>query len=265
MIHELTVQEFKKVGLLFQPIMVYQPFCGAVLAGIHPGRVFVDDPTRPKTSFMVRPDGWCFLVGELEAEGFKQSLKQALFRKEIIGKGDFTLLLTCQPQEWGEKLVSIFQPVELFLQNRRHYLCHALNYNWRIDLPVDFSVHPMDESLLKRKDLNPPDEIVESIRKWRKLTSSGFRDFGFVIIHEKDERRLKIAGWATIDAVVEGFGDIGFFYDGGISTERIGDNSGSSDDRTWVEKWLVNDQLDMRGLQSGLASYRRKARIRASK
>jgi len=53
---------YERVRTLFRPLLFHLA-SAAVLDGICPGRVFVDDPERPKAAFMVSPEG-CYLVGD---------------------------------------------------------------------------------------------------------------------------------------------------------------------------------------------------------
>jgi len=74
LIRELKKSDYEKVIPLFQPIIEFQPLCAAVLAGIQPGRVFVDDPTQPQSAFMNVWKDWCFLAGNPAGYFWRASL-----------------------------------------------------------------------------------------------------------------------------------------------------------------------------------------------
>jgi GNAT superfamily N-acetyltransferase len=64
----------------------------------------------------------------------------------------------------------------------------------------------MGEALLRRRDLQVPDEVAKTIRTWRSLAGPDLKDYGFVAIVGD-----QVASWATVDGIVEGFGDAGLF------------------------------------------------------
>jgi RimJ/RimL family protein N-acetyltransferase len=208
---KLTSDQYQKVRNLFQP-PADQPFCTAVLADIHPGRIFVDDVTQPQTALVARDDAWCFLGGDPGNHAFNRALNQALWNREVVTTNASMLLFTCHPQNWLGNLRAVFAPREPIPARRRRYVGHRITYDWQSKLPEGVRVQPMDESLLRHPDLRVPDEVAQTIRKWRSLTSSGGQDFGFVAIHEGAiQKRSEIASWATVDAVAESVGDAGIF------------------------------------------------------
>jgi hypothetical protein len=68
----------------------------------------------------------------------------------------------------------------------------------------------MDDTLLDVPGLHVPDEVKQTLAKWRALAHPQFQDFGFVAIHEVAEMPA-VVSWATVDAVVDGAGDVGLF------------------------------------------------------
>jgi RimJ/RimL family protein N-acetyltransferase len=206
MIYELDRAKYDLVRTLFQPLAEHQPFCAAVLAGIHPGRVFVDDPHRPQAAFTSREDGWCFLAGEPGSGAFNQALNRAIFDRQAIPKKARSLLFTCHPQDWHGQLAAALHPRQPIPARRRHYVCRALAYDWRANLPEGFVVQRMDRTLLSHPRLRIPEDVQETIQRWRKMASPQFQDYGFVAIHDD-----AVVSWATVDAIVNGVGDAGLF------------------------------------------------------
>jgi RimJ/RimL family protein N-acetyltransferase len=182
-----------------------------VLAGIHPGRILVDDASQPRTALVTRDDGWCFLAGDPGNDGFNRAVNRAIRDREIVSPKASTLLFTCHPEEWEGKLGDVFAPRQPIAARRRRYACGEMRYDGRSELPAGLTIQPMDESLLKRPDLRVPDEVVQTIRRWRSIADPGIADFGFVAIQETARGTSEVASWATIDAVVEGVGDAGLF------------------------------------------------------
>jgi RimJ/RimL family protein N-acetyltransferase len=203
---ELDVASFERTGPLFAPLNAYQPFCAAVLAGIHPGRVLVDDADEPRTAFLSHSDAWCYLAGAPDNEAFNRALNRVLFERQLVGPDVPILLFTCHPQEWASHLPAIFAPRQPVPANRRHYVGRTLHFDWRAQVPAGFLLRPLDDGLLQQPGLTIPEEVSETLARWRTIAHPDFQDLGLVAIHGDE-----IAAWATIDAVVDGTGDIGFF------------------------------------------------------
>jgi GNAT superfamily N-acetyltransferase len=194
MLHPLLPQDYERVGPLFGPLAAFQPFCAAVLAGIHPGRVFVDDPTHPRAGFVNHEDPWCFLAGDPGDGGFARALNGGLYARQAVPPGPPSLLLTCHPA--GEPIPMI----------RRHYVARDLARDWRAEVPAGYQVQPLAPALLDRRGLDLPGELRETLKRWRALAGPRFGDFGFVALHGAE-----VAAWATVDAVVDGAGEAGLF------------------------------------------------------
>jgi RimJ/RimL family protein N-acetyltransferase len=205
MIYELDPMNYERVRPLFQSLVQNQPFCAAVLAGIHPGRVFVDDPGQPHSGAVIREDSWCFLAGSPAEREFNRALNQALFARQIVPQKARSLLFTCDPQDWHGQLAMVFHPRPPIRARRRHYVCRRVNYDWRTRLPEGFVVQSMDEALLSRQ-LQVPEEVWETLKRWRAMASPRLQDYGFVAIHGEE-----VVSWATVDAIVDGVGDAGLF------------------------------------------------------
>jgi len=209
-IQELTRERFATTQALFQP-PADQPFCRAVLAGIHPGRVFVDDADSPRSALVSRDDGWCFLAGEPGDDAFARAVNQTIWDQEAVAPRASMVFFTCCPEDWDGKLGAVFAPRRPIAAGRRRYVCRTLGYDWRSEMPAGLTMARMDGSLLRRPDLRVPDEVAQTIRRWRTLATSGAEDFGFVAIQEATRGMSEIVSWATVDAVVGGVGDAGLY------------------------------------------------------
>ena len=216
MICLLEKAQYMKARPLFQRLEAAQPMCTAVLEGVYPGRVFVDHPNLPETAFLStflasEDEGvWGFLAGHPANVAFNRALNRAIFTREIVGPKTPIVFLTCDPQDWGGMLSAISEPRLLTGMPRRRYVCRELHHDWRAHVPPGFTIQPMGADLLRRHDLEVPDDVRLTIEKWRSATNPRFQDFGFVAIHEASQK-ASIASWATVDFVVNGTGDIGFF------------------------------------------------------
>lgn len=127
--------------------------CAAVLEGVSPGQVFVDDPARPRTalltSFIVSEAHgiWCFLAGDPANDGFNRSLNEAIFSRRI-GSGNVPILmLTCDPDDWGGQMDAVLAPRPPIWILRYHFVSRHSGSDWRAALPPGFSVERMHEDL----------------------------------------------------------------------------------------------------------------------
>jgi RimJ/RimL family protein N-acetyltransferase len=211
MLYELPPEQYGNARPLFQPL-ADQPFCTAVLARIHPGRVLVDDRDHPQTAAVSRQDPWFFLAGDPENPPFNRALNEALSARRIVRHDVPYLLITAHPGDWHGQLSVVFNPRRPLPAQRRHYVCRELNYDWRADVPSDFTVQPMDDTLLDRPGLIVPEEVSQTIEQSRSIAGTRFRDFGFVVLsQDAGTGAAKVVSWATVDAIVDGVGDAGLF------------------------------------------------------
>lgn len=211
MIYELLPEQYGRVRPLLLPL-AHQPFCSAVLARIHPGRVFVDDRDHPRTAAVTRQDPWVFLAGDPDNPAFSRALNEAIFAREIIDQQVPYLLFTTHPGDWHGQLAAVCSPRHPLPAQRRHYVCREFEYDWRTDVLDGFTVQPMDETLLDRPGLTVPEEVSHTIERWRSIASTRLRDFGFVTVYQDaTSDAAQVASWATVDAIVDGTGDAGLF------------------------------------------------------
>lgn len=207
MIYELERSQFDRVRGLFAPFIGWQPFCTAVVEGIHPGRVFVDQLENPQTAFLNHNDPWSYFAGDPNNQAFNRALNQAIWARTAFPENVPSLLGTCASDGWDAAFKTILAPREPITAQRRHYVCHARAQNLaHTRVPDGFSVQKMDPSLLDRPGFTMPDEVREFIVKCRDTDRPDFRDYGFVAIHGETNQ---IVSWATVDAVSCGVGDVG--------------------------------------------------------
>ncbi len=50
---KIEKNEYRKVSTIFQDLEIFQPMCAAVLDGIWPGQIWVDDAATPKTGLLI--------------------------------------------------------------------------------------------------------------------------------------------------------------------------------------------------------------------
>jgi RimJ/RimL family protein N-acetyltransferase len=216
MIQSLSIDQFPKACLLFQHLARSQPMCTAVLEGIYPGKVYVDNLTQPRTALLTtyiesEAHGiWCFLAGEPTNDAFNQSINSAIFSHQIIADNTPVLFLTCDPDGWGGQMDAVLTPRPPIWFPRYHFISRQVSFDWRAALPASFTVERMSDDLHYIPGLQLPEDVAATLTKWQAMTDPRFMDFGFITLDRTHPRPI-IASWATVDFIADGAGDLGFF------------------------------------------------------
>jgi len=177
--------------------------CTAVLEGIYPGRVYVDNLAQPRTALLTTyieseaHGTWCFLAGEPINDAFNRSRNTAILSGQIVAKNTPILFFTCDPDDWGDQMDAVMTPRRPIWIPRYHFVSQRVGFDWRAALPTGFTVEPINEKLSQLPGM-------------QMMTDARFMDFGFVIVG-RTRSQLTVAGWATVDFVAAGAGDLGFF------------------------------------------------------
>jgi RimJ/RimL family protein N-acetyltransferase len=216
MMRPLSIDQAYKAGPLFQRLTQSQPMCTAVLEGIYPGRVYVDNLAQPRTALLTTHieseahGSWCFLAGEPVNDGFNQSLNSAIFSRQIVANNTPILFFTCDPDDWCGQMDAVVAPRPPIWIPRYHFISHRVGFDWRAALPPGFTVEPLNEELHQLPGMQMPEDVAATLSKWKAMTDPRSMDFGFVIL-DCTRSQLTIAGWATVDFIAAGAGDLGFF------------------------------------------------------
>lgn len=194
-IHELEQAQYERVRPMFRPLR-YHLASAAVIDGNSPGRVFVDDVARPRTAFMLSPEG-CYLVGEPGNGAFNRAFNGAVIAERALGEQVSVLFLVVHPEAWRARLPEMLKPHAPVEMKRRHYVCRALRHDWRARLPEGYSVRRIDRPLLDGSEPVVPDHVTGWMENnWGSI--GGFlRDgFGFVTVGGGE-----VVSWCLTDCV----------------------------------------------------------------
>jgi RimJ/RimL family protein N-acetyltransferase len=219
MIEPLSIDQASKVGPLFQHLMENQPMCTAVLEGIYPGTVYVDNLAQPRSALLTTyieseaHGTWCFLAGEPQNDVFNRSVNSAIFSRQIIARNTPILFFTCEPDNWGGQMDAVLTPrppirPPIWIP-RHHFVSRQVGFDWRAALPTGFTVEPMNQELRRLPGMQMPEDVAATLSKWKAMTDPRFMDFGSVVL-DRTRPQLTIASWATVDFVAAGAGDLGF-------------------------------------------------------
>ncbi|MBK8989339.1 MAG: GNAT family N-acetyltransferase [Chloroflexi bacterium] len=149
-LHELAPEDLVRARPLFTPL-AHHLAIESILAGLTPGRVFVDDARRPKTAV-----AWfkrrLFLTGDRSRAAVNRALADLLtdvyypaMLASGLGNGAFTLVFT---PGW-ERVMDVVLAGKEPLTGRR--LCFRLDparHAWEPALPPGFTLRPVDADLL---------------------------------------------------------------------------------------------------------------------
>lgn len=203
MIYELERTQCDSVRALFRPLR-YHLASAAVLDGNSPGRIFVDDPAQPRTAFMLSPEG-SYLAGDPDNPAFNAALNRAIFSRRILGEDVSVLCLVVHPERWRRRLSTVLEPYPPVPMYRRHYVCRALRYNWRANVPQGYTVHRIDRSLLDRRELIVPDHVTGWMtNNWGSVDRFLETGFGFATVGGGE-----VVSWSLSDCVSGGRCEIG--------------------------------------------------------
>jgi len=229
MIYQLPPSKHHIVRELFSTLSKYQPMCTSVVENAYPGKIFVDDLDHPRTALLVTyiesesGGNWGFLAGDPTNEPFNQTLNKAVFDRQVIHKECPILFMTCDPEDWGGQLDTVFSPLPPIWTPRYHFVSQKLEYDWRGALPNGFVVEPIDENLLRFQGIEIPPDVSDTLTKWQsaKQNHPGFGDYGFVTMDKTSDVPV-ISSWATVDFVAKGMGDLGFFTQSDFRRKGLG-------------------------------------------
>lgn len=207
MVYELPPRDYDRVAHLFEPL-AQRPFCAAVLAGVEAGRVFVDDPSAPRTALLVTRDVWGYLAGAPDNDAFNRALNAAIYGRQVVGQEVPLLQLTCHPEAWYGQLAVVTHPRKPIAEIRRFYVGRRVTYDWQGSVPVGLVLQQIDEILGERL-VGPLPEDVDRLLALRAAAADPDRaGFGFVALHGE-----RVAAYAMVDCVVGEVGEIFLFTD----------------------------------------------------
>jgi len=187
-LQELKFQEFERVRPLFKGFD-YSLSIRAVLDGSNPGRIFVDNSTKPRLAFALTIEGY-LLAGDHYDPAVRKVLKQffqdSLFTGQVYLDDNESQTLAVHPSAWADYLPEMIPTHEVEASPRYHYLCTELGYAWRDHLPDGYTIHQIDRTLLDDNLFPDPDGLIEleMIRiAWGDVDNYLEHGAGFIVEH----------------------------------------------------------------------------------
>ena len=153
---ELTSQKYLQITPLLGKYAEY-PVVNAVLEGNSPGRIFVDNPTHPKSTFVLTNAGFAYLVGSPRNHDFNNALKKLLNDKlfpEIKESNDPTLIFYPLADGWEVSLKEILGERKIHDLFRKQFTFNpekfAQHSDWQNQIPAGFQIEPVSQTLLDK-------------------------------------------------------------------------------------------------------------------
>lgn len=197
MFHQLSAEQYEKVRPIVSQLAVYNASIPALLDGINPGQVYVDDPETPTAAYLETVEG-NHLAGDAANTAFVGSLN-AYFHTHYYSHAEAYLDICLDSDRWD--VVALFAPRTSATASRRHYLCSKLVYDgWKQTLPEGFAVRRIDDALLDDASMDIPGHIRGWINNnWGSREHYALHGFGFCTLHG-----TTVVSWSLADCATRG-------------------------------------------------------------
>ncbi|UCD96473.1 MAG: GNAT family N-acetyltransferase [Candidatus Bathyarchaeota archaeon] len=200
MIHRLDEEDYENVRPLFRELD-FNLIIAAVIEHTSPGRIYVDDVSKPRTAFLCSVEGY-YLAGNADNLEFNVSLNRLIvdeiFAGDTVRPHETDVAIGFHPDSWVSRMPAIFKGRLPLTAPRRHYVCTKLKMSdWKNRLPQGFEIKRVSESLIQRPDLEVPEHLTDWMKiNWRSFTNFLRKGFGFCTLHGN-----KIVSWSVTDCV----------------------------------------------------------------
>ena len=202
-IYQLAPDEFMKAADVLAGLVEWNVYLTAVLQQHSPGRIYVDNPTAPRSVFAISLD-CAYLAGDVHNDTFNKgvadTLEATLLAGDRVNPDDPTLVFCVDSSEWEPTLadmLSHWRWPPIWGANY-YYLFKEPKLDWRNKLPAGYEIARLDAALLDAQRDDLPQTIADSIRiGWQNRENFLQNGFGFVALHNG-----KIVCWCLADVTV---------------------------------------------------------------
>jgi GNAT superfamily N-acetyltransferase len=208
-IQELRPNEFERARSLFHGFD-YSLSIRAAIEGRNPGWIFVDNVERPCTAFALTVEGY-LLAGDHDNsttnEALRRLLKEQIFTGQVFVNGNESMSLAVHPQAWEARLPELIPTHEIEKLERYHYLCRAVKFDWRNNLPEGYTLHRVDPALMGDSQVVWPDPLRNFFLPtdfWGTMENFWAQGVSFCIVHEQ-----QVVSWCTCDCATRDQIDVG--------------------------------------------------------
>lgn len=189
---EIAPETFGTVAPLFDTLFLHSVI-KSLVAGNARGRIWVDDPTNPKSAFLWSEGSQYYVAGCEDNEAYNNGVRQVI-RQEIAPAPNSFLIAYYSADGWIERLPAMFPERTVVTVPRSLYALASLNMpDWRAHVPHGFRIVPINRPLLANTHLANLAHVTGEIQSmWPSLDAFCDRAFGYCAI-AGDE----IACWCT--------------------------------------------------------------------
>ncbi len=209
MFQELDPSQFEGIRSLFQNFD-YSLSILAAIEGNNPGRIFVDNPHEARTALALTVEGY-LLAGESEdleiIGGLQRLFKERIFTGEVYVNGNQSMSLAVHPQSWEERLPELIPTHEVEINERYHYLCRELKFDWRNHIPEEYFVRRVDRAFQADPEIIFPGALSEWMdfeAVWWSKEEFYSKGISFAVLHGNE-----VVAWCTPDCVAGDRIDVG--------------------------------------------------------
>ena len=214
--HELKPPQPHRIKELFDSFG-FHVSCAAVLDGINPGRILVDDPLSPTSGFLFSPEA-SYLSGDADNVAFCDSLNEFLSDSGNLGVPTGNLIMIVSSDRWLKTLSEFATEAGIESYNRRHYLCKDESDICEAPSPPGATLNRIDRSFLANKRYRKPDHLEQWIRhNWSSYPSYLRTGFGMATICGNE-----VAAWSVADCISDGNCEIGIHTASGWRRKGMG-------------------------------------------
>ncbi len=179
MLQELQTDQFERVRPLFLTFD-HKLSIAAAIEDNNPGRIFVDDASRPRTALALTVEGYV-LAGEHNNPATNAALgrflRERIFSGQIYVGDDSHMSLAVHPEGWQARLPELIPTHEIEKLESYHYLCREVGLKWREHLPDGYAVRRLDRALLD----DPGIVFPEAVREWKDFERSWWSLENFLV------------------------------------------------------------------------------------
>ncbi len=182
----LETDNYPLAHFLFEK-MTYHLAVMTVLAGILPGRIYVDDPAKPKTAILIPSNGHRVYVSGEPAQSVLTDIIHLLF-KESLAESYGCVVYYDTSHNWQQTIEHTLQKHEIMSSWRQFYHLKEPSSSVAKPLPEHITISCIDEIMIGDSSLTNREFLVEEILSESPSLEHFFRQkFGF---YAQDSHKL---------------------------------------------------------------------------
>jgi GNAT superfamily N-acetyltransferase len=179
---------------IFEPLAHHLAIT-SILAGVTPGRIFVDDPAHPRAALAWTKHRLYLAAADTAIDAAHIEDLRRLFAETIYPQaraaGQEVFVAAYAPDAWSPALEAALAGAQIYANRRQYYVCRAPVQDWRRRLPASFELVSVDRALLADARLGNRAHLAEEMCSERPSVDDFLaRSFGVAVLCGDE-----IAGW----------------------------------------------------------------------